>query len=74
MGRFRWIDVADKRNSVLSYERRSGDSRSIVVLNFTPLPRGYRIGVPEVGRYECVLSTDDARWGERVTHPLRRRC
>jgi 1,4-alpha-glucan branching enzyme len=61
---FRWVDVADRENSVLSYERKSGDSRAIVVLNFTPLPRErYRIGVPEGGRYECVLSTDDARWG-----------
>ena len=61
---FRWIDVADNENSVLSYERKSGDSRTIVVLNFTPLPRErYRIGVPEGGRYECVLSTDDTRWG-----------
>ena len=61
---FRWIDVADKENSVLSYERSSGDSRAIIVLNFTPLPRErYRIGLPEGGRYECLLSTDDAQWG-----------
>jgi 1,4-alpha-glucan branching enzyme len=61
---FRWIDVADKENSVLSYERKAGDSRAIVVLNLTPLPRErYRIGVPEGGQYQCVLSTDDAQWG-----------
>ena len=61
---FRWIDVADKENSVLSYERQADDSRAIVVLNLTPIPRErYRIGVPEGGRYECVLSTDDSMWG-----------
>ena len=61
---FSWIDVADKENSVLSYQRTSGDSRAIVVLNLTPVPRlQYRIGVPAGGRYERLLSTDDPEWG-----------
>jgi 1,4-alpha-glucan branching enzyme len=61
---FSWIDVADKENSVLSYQRTSGDSSAIVVLNLTPVPRQhYRIGVPVGGRYEYLLSTDDREWG-----------
>jgi 1,4-alpha-glucan branching enzyme len=61
---FSWIDVADRENSVVSYMRRSGDACAIVVLNLTPLPRErYRIGVPESGRYERLLSSDDPQWG-----------
>ena len=69
VGGFRWIDVADKENSVLSYVRRSGDSRAIVVLNLTPMPRErYRIGVPEGGRYECrALDRRCASGAEAVT-------
>ena len=62
---FRWIDVADKENSVLSYARRSGESRSIVVLPTSRrVPRErYRIGVPEVGRYECCCRPTTRDWG-----------
>ncbi len=61
---FRWIDTADRENSVIAYERRGGGEEAVVVLNFTPVPREqYRIGVPRAGRYRAVLSTDDARWG-----------
>ena len=69
---FGWIDVADRDNSVLSYVRRDESEHTIVVLNLTPIPRvGYRIGVPQAGRYETILNTDDPSWGgsgyERTT-------
>ena len=61
---FRWIDVADRDNSVLSYVRRGGDHHAVVILNLTPVPRErYRIGVPSSERYRRVLSTDDQEWG-----------
>lgn len=61
---FEWIDVSDKANSVLSYLRRSGNGHAVVVLNLLPTPHPvYRIGVPEQGLYNCVLSSDARAWG-----------
>ena len=61
---FEWIDTRDEAHSVLSYVRWADDSPVVVVLNLTPTPHpGYRIGVPETGRYVRVLGSDDARWG-----------
>ncbi len=61
---FRWIDVADRENSVISFVRSAGPSLAVVVLNLTPVPReGYRIGVPTGGWYERLLSSDDLEWG-----------
>jgi 1,4-alpha-glucan branching enzyme len=61
---FNWIDVADRDNSVISYVRRGGANQVVIILNLTPVPRErYRIGVPERGRYERLLSTDDQDWG-----------
>ena len=57
---FRWVDCADRENSVISYLRSDGDDRLLVVLNFTPMSHeAYRIGAPEAGRYELLLNTDD---------------
>jgi len=34
------------------------------VANLTPVPReGYRVGLPEGGRWREVLNTDGAEWG-----------
>jgi 1,4-alpha-glucan branching enzyme len=61
---FRWIDVGDKENSVVSYVRWDGAAHVVTVLNFTPVPRQrYRVGVPSGGVYTLALSTDDERWG-----------
>jgi 1,4-alpha-glucan branching enzyme len=61
---FCWVDVADRANSVISYVRRAGDRHAVVVLNLTPLPREqYRVGVPESGTYQKLLSSDDRAWG-----------
>lgn len=36
----------------------------IVIFNFTPIPReGYRIGVPNEGKYREVLNSDSAYYG-----------
>ena len=63
---FEWIDCVDADNSVLAFLRRSrgGGDFVVVVCNFTPVVRiGYRIGVPETGRYREILNTDAEHYG-----------
>ena len=61
---FAWVDCNDRENSIISYERRSGASRIVVVLNFTPVPRAdYRIGAPAPGRWVERLSSNDPAYG-----------
>ncbi|BAH39752.1 1,4-alpha-glucan branching enzyme [Gemmatimonas aurantiaca T-27] len=61
---FRWIDVADREQSVLSYARFDGDAHALVVLNLTPVPRDqYRLGVPRAGRYRLLLNSDASAFG-----------
>ena len=56
---FEWLDCNDADNSVLSFVRRSEDQFVIVVVNLTPQPHhGYRIGVPEGGRYREIFNSD----------------
>jgi 1,4-alpha-glucan branching enzyme len=63
---FSWIDCHDNENSVVSLMRKARDPRdfTIVIVNFTPVPRpAYRIGVPEAGFYREVLNSDAALYG-----------
>ncbi len=61
---FEWIDCHDSDQSILSFVRRAGDRFLVVVVNFTPVPRhGYRIGVPQSGRYREVLNSDAGLYG-----------
>lgn len=61
---FEWIDCHDSQQSVLAFIRRSENGYKIIVLNFTPVPRtGYRIGVPDAGRYREVLNSDSEYYG-----------
>ncbi len=64
---FEWLDHANWENSSLLMLRRNKtqDRFIIAACNFTPVPRdGFRIGVPEAGRYEIVLNTDSSEyWG-----------
>jgi len=61
-GGFTWITYDDATQSVLAYERGAREgSRFVVLCNFTPTPRhDYRIGVPQGGRWESLINTDDA--------------
>jgi 1,4-alpha-glucan branching enzyme len=63
---FSWIDCSDNENSVVSLIRRArnpGDF-SVVVVNFTPVPRpAYRVGVPEHGWYRELLNSDAEMYG-----------
>ena len=62
---FEWIDWQDADSSVFCWLRRASDGSFIVcVSNFTPLVRsGYRIGVPQAGRYAELLNTDAVAYG-----------
>lgn len=61
---FEWIDCHDSTQSIVSYIRKSDQDFSIVILNFTPVPRtGYRIGVPVAGSYCEVLNSDSTFYG-----------
>ncbi len=67
---FEWIDASDTDNNVLSFIRKtkSREEFLIIVSNFTPVPwHGYRIGVPEPGRYHEVFNSDSAKyWGSNI--------
>jgi 1,4-alpha-glucan branching enzyme len=63
---FRWIDMHDSANSVLSYMRRGPDPADtlLVVCNFTPVTRSnYRLGVPAGGFWKEILNSDAAEYG-----------
>jgi 1,4-alpha-glucan branching enzyme len=63
---FRWIDCNDNENSVVSMIRtaKDPDDFSVIVTNFTPVPRpGYRIGVPAAGWYRELLNSDAEIYG-----------
>jgi 1,4-alpha-glucan branching enzyme len=63
---FFWIDCADAEHSVLSFIRQTqeGGGRLAVILNLTPEVRaGYRVGLPQGGRWREVLNTDAQIYG-----------
>jgi 1,4-alpha-glucan branching enzyme len=65
---FAWIDANDADQSVLTFLRRraaglAGESVACLA-NLTPVARsGYRVGLPEPGRWREVLNTDATEWG-----------
>jgi 1,4-alpha-glucan branching enzyme len=63
---FRWVVADDKDQSVFAFLRfgAPGDPPVLVVSNFTPVVRdGYRIGLPEAGRWREILNSDAALYG-----------
>jgi 1,4-alpha-glucan branching enzyme len=56
---FEWIDCHDATQSVISYLRKDEHEFTVIILNFTPLPRrDYRIGLPRAGVYTELLNSD----------------
>jgi 1,4-alpha-glucan branching enzyme len=63
---FRWVVSEDEEQSIFAYLRRpAGNGPPVLsVSNFTPVPRaGYRLGVPEAGKWCVLLNTDAACYG-----------
>ena len=63
---FAWVDCDDAANSTISWLRRGGEARDVVVVacNFTPVPRpGVRLGVPYSGHWEELLNSDAPLYG-----------
>ncbi|MDF1564596.1 MAG: 1,4-alpha-glucan branching protein GlgB [Deltaproteobacteria bacterium] len=63
---FTWIEAGDADQSVYAWMRHGdeGDPTVLVVLNATPMIReGYRLGVPEAGRWREALNTDAPIYG-----------
>ena len=61
---FRWI-ANDPEQSLTAFARfgEAGDAPVVVVCNFTPVERTWRIGVPEAGHWAEVLNTDRSDYG-----------
>ncbi len=62
---FRWLDCNDSQHSLLAFTRIDSDGNMVLVIcNFTPCVReGYRLGLPEPGRYRELLNSDSAFYG-----------
>jgi 1,4-alpha-glucan branching enzyme len=63
---FEWVIGDDAENSVFGMLRKSRDGSSTVlaISNMTPVPReGYRVGVPQAGKWSEVLNTDAGVYG-----------
>jgi 1,4-alpha-glucan branching enzyme len=61
---FEWLRWDDADNSVISYQRKDGEDRAIVLINFTPVPRhNYRIGMDRPGQYREILNSDSRFYG-----------
>ncbi|WP_068300156.1 1,4-alpha-glucan branching protein GlgB [Pararhodobacter sp. CCB-MM2] len=62
---FQWIDRDAAAESVLSWVRRGFDGQRpvVVVSNFTPVERRWRLGLPSGGRWREALNTDADRYG-----------
>jgi 1,4-alpha-glucan branching enzyme len=58
---FEWVDCNDFERSVISFIRRAKEPTDVtlVVLNFTPIPReNYRVGAPLGGYWQECLNSD----------------
>ena len=69
---FDWIDFQDAESSVVSFLRKGRDPQEIIVsiLNLTPTPRpGYRIGLPQGGKWKVILNTDAETYGGSSSGP-----
>lgn len=67
---FEWIDHNDNENTVISYVRKSGDEKLVVVCNFTPIVHeNYRIGVPFDKTCIEIFNSDETKYnGSGVTN------
>ena len=63
---FEWIDCMDAERSIVTFLRRSKESREqlLVVCNFIPVTQtGYRVGVPFAGKYKEIFNSNRTEFG-----------
>ena len=63
---FYWLEVDQSDMSVFAWVRQGPDGQDpvIVVCNMTPTPRnGYRLGVPNAGRWDVALNSNAEMFG-----------
>jgi 1,4-alpha-glucan branching enzyme len=63
---FCWLDANDASSNALAFARFARDRRRVLVClcNFSPVPRpGYRVGLPQGGRWRELLNTDSEFYG-----------
>lgn len=61
---FQWLDANNRDQSILLFLRRGDTEQLVVLLNFQPqVYTGYRVGVPEQGRYFEVFNSDSLDYG-----------
>ena len=64
---FKWISADDRDNSIVAFRRIDRRGREVICLyNFCPVLReNYCLGLPRVGEYEVVFSSEEERFGGR---------
>jgi 1,4-alpha-glucan branching enzyme len=64
-GGFQWLEANDADNSVLTFLRLcdAGGPAWVIAVNFTPVERSYRIGVPYDGQWHEAINTDAPAYG-----------
>ena len=61
---FEWISVSDSKRSVISYIRKGKKEFLISVSNFSEKTyENYALGVPKLGTYKVILSSDEVAFG-----------
>lgn len=62
---FEWINCITPNACMLSYIRKTGDVRDmlVVVANFADARQSFRVGVPCEGKYKEVFNTDEEAYG-----------
>jgi 1,4-alpha-glucan branching enzyme len=63
---FRWLEANDAERNVFAFLRLAAGGRRTLacVCNLAPVPReGYRVGLPDGGRWAVALNTDSEAYG-----------
>jgi 1,4-alpha-glucan branching enzyme len=61
---FEWVDCMNADDSIIGYIRKAKDPNDflLVVCNFTPVVRSYRMGVPRAGYYREIFNSDSSHY------------
>jgi 1,4-alpha-glucan branching enzyme len=63
---FRWLDLEDRNNSIISFARygKNRDNHLVGVFNYTPQTfSDYKVGLPTNCRYRTLFCSDSSRYG-----------